>query len=77
VLAIATVGLVGVTVWLVKKNNEANRLLREETEHLHKQEHARLGKLLVLDIISNWADEATNIIGDKVFSLQSAGPINS
>ncbi len=77
VLAAATVVLAGVTVWSVKKNNEANKSLREETEHLRKQEKARLGKLQALDIISNWADEANSIIGDKMFSLQSIGPINS
>jgi hypothetical protein len=75
-LAAATVALAGVTVWSVKKNNEANKLLREETERLHKREQTRLGKLQALNFISDWADEGFKIIGDKMFSLQSAGPIN-
>ena len=76
VLASATVILAGVTVWSVRKNNEANRLLREENARLHRQERERLGKLQAIDFISSWADEANNIIGDKMFSLQSEGPIN-
>ncbi len=76
VLALATVVLAGVTVWSVRKNNEANKLLREENERLHRQEHERLGKLQAIDFVSSWADEVNSIIGGKMFSLQSEGPLN-
>ena len=52
ILAVATFTVVGISVWSVKKNNEANRQFREETERLRKKERECLGKLQALDIIS-------------------------
>ncbi len=76
VLAAATLTLAGVTVWSVRSNNKANRLLREENKQLHERERNRIGKLQALEIISNWADEVARIVGGKMFSLQSEGPLN-
>jgi hypothetical protein len=76
VLAVATLVLAGITAWSVRKNNEANKLLREENERLNRLERERLGRLAALDFIRNWVDEADSIIGGRMFSLQSEGPLN-
>lgn len=77
VLAIATVALAGVTVWSVRKNNEANSQLREENKRLNELERHRIGKMQSLEIIGNWADDVFRIIGGKMFSLQTSGALNS
>lgn len=76
VLALATVLLAGITFWSVRKNNEANRSLREENERLNRLERERLGRLSAIDFIRNWVDEADRIIGGKMFSLQTVGSLN-
>jgi len=77
VLAVATLILAGITFWSVKSNNDANRLLREETKQLHEKERNRIGKLQSMEIIINWANEVNNILGGKIFSLQSESPLNA
>lgn len=76
VLAAATLILAGVTVWSVRSNNKANRLLREENKQLHERERNRMGKLQALEIISKWGDEVASIIAGEMFSLQSGGSLN-
>jgi len=77
VLAVATGVLAGITVWSVRSNNAANRILREENRQLREQERNRMVKVQALEIINNWADEIVRILGDKMFSLQSEGSLNS
>ena len=75
-LAVATFVLAGITFWSIRKANEANKLLREETKRIQEKEKIRLGRLQALDIISNWANELNDIVGDKMFRMDAAGPLN-